>query len=193
MPDPKLTRIAPADLPDDLRGAHDKSMQLRSDATFFEVFGNHPALYRWYVNSFYAEVFHGGLVARRIKELVRLRLSTTHGCRFCKQGNREDARQAGLSDQEIDQVGSDDLSSFSAAERAALKLADQLALTNPQGTLDDALYADLRAHFSDAEVLELGMVAGILSGIAKFLFVFDLVEKEANCPFDTREPVDLRR
>jgi hypothetical protein len=26
------------------------------------------------------------------------------------------------------------------------------------------------------------MVAGILTGMAKFIFVYDLVEKEANCP-----------
>jgi hypothetical protein len=26
------------------------------------------------------------------------------------------------------------------------------------------------------------MVAGMLTGMAKFIFVYDLVEKEANCP-----------
>ena len=50
------------------------------------------------------------------------------------------------------------------------------------GQLTPALYASLRNHFDDGEIFELGLIAGILTGAAKFLFVFDLVEKEANCP-----------
>ena len=94
-PDPKLNRIAPAEMPDDMASAWARSMDLRGDATFFEVFANHPELYRWYVNQFYGDVFRGGKVAQRYKELLRLRLSTLHGCRFCNQGNRLDALEAG--------------------------------------------------------------------------------------------------
>lgn len=191
MPNPKLARVASEALPVDMRAAHEKSMQLRGDATFFEVFGNHPDLYRWYTGSFYAEVFRGGLVDRRVKELVRLRLSTTHGCRFCNQGNRVDALEAGLSKTDVNSIGDIENGDFSERELAALRLADQMALTNHAGSLDDALYAELRAHYDDAEILELGMVMGILSGIAKFMFVFDIVEKEQDCPFpQTADGID---
>ena len=39
--------------------------------------------------------------------------------------------------------------SFSAAEKAALRLADQLLLTNPDGVLSQSLYQDLKKYFSD--------------------------------------------
>ena len=182
MPDPQLARIDPQEMPPTLKAAHEKSMALRGDGTFFEVFAQHPDLYRWYTESFYGEVFHGGLVERRIKELVRLRLSNTHGCRFCNQGNRADAIEAGLSDAEVDALEDFENGPFSEREKAALRLADQMALTNEGGTLSNALYEELRPHFTDAEILELGLLMGILSGVAKFLFAFDLVEKEANCP-----------
>ena len=42
---------------------------------------------------------------------------------------------------------------------------------------------DLKQHFPDGELLELGMTMVVLSGMAKFLFAFDLVEKEAYCAF----------
>ncbi len=177
-----MQRLPPADMPEDVRRAYDHSMALRGDATFFEVFANHPELYRWYTGSFYGEVFNGSLVPRRIKELVRLRLSTVHGCRFCNQGNRVDALAAGLSEEDIAALDDYPSSSLEPAEKAALKLADQMLLTNPGGQLDEALYQELRQHFSDAEILELGVVLGVLSGMAKFLFAFDLVAKEANCP-----------
>lgn len=183
MPNPLLNRIQPTDLPGDLASAHSASMALRGDATFFEVFGNHPELYRWYTNSFYGDVFRGGLVERRIKELVRLRLSTQHGCRFCNQGNRVDARNAGLTDKEIESLDDFESGPFSGKEKAALRLADIMRLTDSGGVLDPNLYQSLQEHFTDAEILELGMVLGVLSGMARFIFAFDLVEREANCPF----------
>jgi len=170
-------------MPDNLRAAWRKSMELRGDAAFFEVFGNNPGLYDWYTESFYKEVFHGGTVPQRIKELARLRLSTIHGCRFCNQGNRVDALGAGLTGAEIDALSDYENASFSDAEKAVLRLADQMLLTNPDGALSQSLYDDLRKHFTDGELLELGLVMAVLSGMAKLLFAFDLVEKEDYCVF----------
>ena len=183
MPSPFLKRVQRDVLPEKLHDAWQKSMELRGDAAFFEVFGNNPGLFDWYTERFYREVFLGGTVPRRIKELVRLRLSTVHGCRFCNQGNRRDALAAGLTEAEIEGLSDYETASFSAAEKAALRLADQMLLTNPDGMLTQYLYGDLKQHFSDGELLELGLVMAVLSGMAKFLFVFDLVEKEDYCVF----------
>ena len=186
-PKPLLTRMPPDSLPDSLHAAWQASMALRGDGTFFEVFGNNPALYDWYTEQFYGEVFNGGTVPRRIKELVRLRLSTIHGCRFCNQGNRQDALAAGLTEAEIDGLADYENATFSAAEKAVLRLADQMLLTNPDGVLSKTLYDDLKHHFSDGELLELGMIMAVLSGMAKFLFAFDLVEKEDYCVFGSAD------
>ena len=183
MPKPALQLLLPADLPEPMAQAWQKSMALRGDATFFSVFGHRPDLYRWYTERFYGEIFHGGRVERRTKELLRLRLSRTHGCKFCNQGNRADALESGLSEQDLAQLEHYESSSFSAREKAALRLADEMALVNPNGKLSPALYAEMSACFDDGEILELGMLMGILAGMAKFLFAFDLVEKEDNCPF----------
>ena len=56
-------------------------------------------------------------------------------------------------------------------------------MSNPNGILDPPLYSRLQEHFCDAEIIELGFIGSILTGIAKFLFAFDLVEKEEYCPF----------
>ncbi len=157
-------------------------MSLRGDGTFFEVFANHPALFDWYIDRFYGEVFSGGCCDRRSKELLRLRLSSVHGCKFCNQGNRVDAQAAGLSDIEMDAVANGRYHELPPADRAVLALAEQMLLTNPGGQLDEALHRRLSNHFDDAQILELGLVAGVLAGMAKMMFVFDLVEKEDNCP-----------
>lgn len=182
-PEPPLNRVDAADMPEDIASAWEASMALRGDATFFEVFANHPELYRWYVGSFYGEVFRSGQVAQPYKELLRLKLSTLHGCRFCNQGNRQDALAAGLTDEQIDAFDDPENGPFTDAEKAVLALGEQLALTQPGGTLNTALHLELANHFSDAEILELGLVGGILAGVAKFMFAYDLVEKEETCPF----------
>ena len=72
---------------------------------------------------------------------------------------------------------------FTDAEKAALALADQMALTNQHGSLTPTLYARLKPHFTDAQLAEMGMIMAVLSGMAKFIFTYDLVEKEDYCPF----------
>jgi alkylhydroperoxidase family enzyme len=75
---------------------------------------------------------------------------------------------------------------FDARDRAVLRLADRISMNNQSGSLDAGLHRELREFFDDAEIFELGMVAGILTGMAKFIFVYDLVEKDAHCPIPHR-------
>jgi alkylhydroperoxidase family enzyme len=88
-----------------------------------------------------------------------------------------------LTEEQIDAFDDPENGPFTDAERAVLGLGEQLALTQPEGTLNPALHRELAKHFSDAEILELGLVGGILAGVAKFMFAYDLVEKEDACPF----------
>jgi hypothetical protein len=57
-----------------------------------------------------------------------------------------------------------------------------MALQKMDGHLDGERYGDLRRWFSDAEIFELGVTMAVLTGMAKFLFVADLVPTEASCP-----------
>lgn len=184
-PQPQLPRLARDALPPEMQASYDRALAIRGDATFVQVAGLAPELFAWY-GEFYRRVFHGGRVPLRIKELVRLRLSTVHGCAFCNKGNRLDALQAGLSEAQVRAIDDPEAPLWAADERAALRLAGQMALTNPAGQLDAALHRELRAHFDDAQIFELGMTMAVLTGMAKFLFTYDLVEKEDYCEFGAR-------
>ena len=187
MPNPTLGRVPREAMTPKVRADYDTALKVRDDATFFEVGAAAPELLDWYRDSFYARVFYGGRVEVRLKEMLRYRLSMSHGCAFCNKGNIEAARKAGVSEDQLAHILDESHDAFSPAERAVLKLADQIELTNMSGELSPALYAELTPHYSDAEIFELGLTAGLLTGMAKFLFVFDLVEKEANCPIVPRE------
>ena len=183
MPNPRLPRVPASEMPDDIKAMKSASDALREEATFFEVMANNPDLLRWYIDGFYGDLFKSGRVPAPALEVLRLRLSAEHGCKFCNQGNRISAREVGLSDEEIETLFSDDISALRPDLMPVARLADELELTNPEGTLSADLHAALADHYSSAQIVELGLIGGILTGIAKFLFTFDLVEREEFCPF----------
>ena len=187
MPDPALERVAREDMSERMRDEYDTALNLRDDATMYEVGANAPELMEWYKDEFYGRLFYGGRVEPRVKELLRYRLSMTHGCAYCNKGNRVAAETHGVTPEQLKWIMNEDADCFDDKDRAVLWLADQIVMTNMNGHLGPELHGKLKPHFDDAPIFELGMVAGILTGMAKFIFVYDLVEKEANCPIQPLE------
>lgn len=185
MVDTPFTRTPREKLPEGIQPAWDMLNKLTGEPTFIEVFAQAPELLDLVMNGFYAKVFFGGRVAQRYKQLVRLRLSIVHGCRTCNRQNVPGALEAGVSQAQVDSMiaGTHAEGPFTEAEKAVLAYADQLVLTNMHGDLSPELFARLRAHFSEAEILELGVVMAIIGGMAKLSFILSLVEKEPYCPF----------
>jgi len=189
MPNPLLSRVPAEQLPEDLRRLHESSLAVAGDSDRLEVFGNHPALYRWYQSNFYGSVFNnaGGdmVVDVTWKELLRLKLSLTNGCFVCNAHNVPAALAAGYSQAQIDAMGDSASPLFTPQEQAVLALGEVFAIENSGGSLTPALHARLAEFFSDAEILELGFVAAILSGWTKLIFAYDLVTRE--CPINSPE------
>jgi alkylhydroperoxidase family enzyme len=171
-------RLEPRWLP-----AWDMLNGLTGSATFVEVFAQAPASLDFVMNAFYTKLFFGGQVEQRYKQLARLRLSLLHGCRTCNRQNVPGALEAGFTQAQVDALMNEDFTPFSAAERAVIDFASQVALTNMNGEMTPELLKALRAHFSEADILELGTAMAVISGMAKLSFVLNLVDKEDYCPF----------
>lgn len=62
----------------------------------------------------------------------------------------------------------------------ALEYAEKLAVDHH--AIDDAFFGRLREHFDDAELLELGMMAGQYIGFGRLLKVLDLTPR--SCPIE---------
>jgi AhpD family alkylhydroperoxidase len=186
MPTPLLARVPREQMNPRLQKDHDDAIALRDDATLIEVGGNAPELLEWYKDSFYGQLFYGGRVDVRTKELLRYRLSMTHGCAYCNRGNSKAALRAGVTADQLASIMMEDAPVFDSRDRAVLLLADRISMNNQSGSLDPDLHRALREFFDDAQIFELGMVAGLLTGMAKFIFVYDLVEKDAHCPIPSR-------
>jgi AhpD family alkylhydroperoxidase len=191
MPNPAIARIAPEALPPHLQQARRRSRERTGDSTFIEVMANAPAVLDWYMADFYGRLFYnqmpGTTLDIRTKELLRIRLSKQHGCRFCNQSNTIDALAAGITQAQIDAMRTPSPALFDAKDLAVIDLASEMELSNMSGQLTRALYERLRAFYSDAQICEMGVVAAVLTGMAKMIFVYDLVEREEYCPIGPAE------
>jgi alkylhydroperoxidase family enzyme len=184
MPSPLLSKLPVDQLPEDFGRLREASMAVAGDGARLEVFGHHPAIYRFYQSTFYGVFFDnlGGdmVVERKWKELVRLKLSLTNGCFVCNAHNVPAAAAAGYSQAQIDAMGDAHSPLFSEQEQAVLELGELFAIANSDPQLTPALYAKLSRFFTDAQVLELGFFATIVSGWTKLVFAYDLITRE--CP-----------
>ena len=183
MADTLFTRTPRDQLPEQYHLAWDTMNRLTEEPTFVEVFASNPSMLDFVMNDFYTRVFFGGRVDQRYKQLARLKLSLLHGCRTCNRQNVPGALEAGVSQAQIDAMRDYENGPFTAAEKAVIAYADEVALTNMDGRMTPELYARLRGHFSEADILELGVAMAVVSGMAKLSFVLNLVEKEPYCPF----------
>ena len=181
-PNPHLEKVPLKQLPPWMQLAHKKSVEIHGEGDRIEVFGNAPHVYRFYLKDFYERLFYRGAVDIPTKELLRLRLAAIHGCAHCNRGDRAASLEAGISSEKVDSIMDIDANCVDERERAILELADQISLPNMHGELSKDLYERLHKHYNDGAIYELGVVAAVLTGMAKFLFVYDLVERESNCP-----------
>jgi alkylhydroperoxidase family enzyme len=79
----------------------------------------------------------------------------------------------GLSEAEVQAaLGDLDHAALPGRTVAALRLADCLAGPHPR--VDDALIADLRRHFDEGEILELGAALTVASGWQRFIEAFGI-------------------
>lgn len=99
---------------------------------------------------------HKGLLDQRLQELVFLRVSQINRCGFCIDMHWHNLIKQDIAPRHINAVaGWREADYFTERERAALHWAETVtAIPNRDPSDDD--FAQLRAHFSDAEIAELG-------------------------------------
>jgi len=89
-------------------------------------------------------------------------------------------RKAGLTDEKLLAVSSNDLSIFNEKERLVIELADAMADT-PSNISDD-LYDRLRSAFAEEQLLELGAQIAFENFRARLNRVFDIKSDELYKP-----------
>ena len=114
----------------------------------------------------------GSPLETALLELIRVRVSQINGCAFCLDMHNRDARQAGITQQRLDLLPAwREAPCFDARERAALAYAEALTLIARQ-PIDDALYAEVSAHFDAAALAQLSLAIIAINGWNRLSIAF---------------------
>ncbi len=181
-------------LPERYKTSVDLMDRLVGDPYTIQVFAHSQAMTDFYYDEFYAKAFYNGdprmKTDNRTKQLARLRIGKRHGCAVCNRSNEEEAQQIGFTAAQVDAMFEDkpNPSLFTSAELAVIDFIDQLVHTNPEGSVDQALYDRLRSHHTDEQIVELAFVAAIFVGVSKMNIALGMVPRDPVCEFAPRAP-----
>ena len=116
-----------------------------------------------------------GTLSPRLLELVRLRIAFHNQCRSCMSVRYQSAIDDGLTEDvvcSLERPG--EAPDLSDAERAALKFADLFATNHL--AIGSAVYDELRQHFTEDQLVELGVHCAIALGIGRLTATWDVTD-----------------
>jgi uncharacterized peroxidase-related enzyme len=113
---------------------------------------------------FYASV--GRSLDRKLYELIYIRVSLINGCHYCTQHHVASSKRVGLTAEDWSALNAGDYSRYSERERAALGYVEKLTRTPHDVT--DADFVPLKAKFSDAEIVDIHLLAGLANLTNRF-------------------------
>ena len=98
-----------------------------------------------------------------LMELVKTRASQINGCAFCIDMHTKDARKRGETEQRLYLLNAwREAPVYTDRERAALAWTEAVTLISQTHAPDD-VYNEVRAHFSEAEIVNLTMLIGTIN------------------------------
>lgn len=97
-------------------------------------------------------------IERKLRELIKIRVSQINGCAYCLNMHTADARKMGETEQRIYCVSAWEESEFyTEAEKTALELAEHVTLI-PTKRVTDELYQRVREHYDERHYVDLVLI-----------------------------------
>ena len=126
------------------------------------------------LNALEAQVQASGLEQSLI-ELVKTRASQINGCAFCINMHTQDARKHGETEQRLYLLNAwREAPLYSDRERAALAWTEAVTLISETHAPDE-VYEQVRAHFSEAETVNLTMLIATINAWNRLAIAFRAV------------------
>ena len=123
----------------------------------------------------------GGELPLRLKELVRIRFVATEECGYCSSMKTPRAMREGVTMDALRELASYETSTlFDEREKAALRFGDRW---RRDAIATDEAFDDLRLHFSEDEILELGTLLSMVEG-SRFVKALEVFSWGEACELD---------
>lgn len=132
------------------------------------------------------ELLNGGALPVPLKEMCRVLISMKHGCGYCSTVRSRIAFENGLTEEKL--MATVDFETnplFDERERSALHFAS-LFKEGDDAIDNDEIYTDLKNHFTEEEIVELGLLCAETDGVGKFARSLRMRTWEEACAIQPR-------
>jgi AhpD family alkylhydroperoxidase len=135
---------------------------------------------------YWNKVLYQGVLPHKLKEMCRIKISVAHQCGYCSTVRSNVAKGEGLTEDMINALSDYQTSElFTPREKAALHYAD-LFKQGEHAIDKDEVYQDLSKHFSDEEIIELGLLCAQTDGVGKLVKSLNVLSWEDACALNPR-------
>ncbi|EKY3117410.1 carboxymuconolactone decarboxylase family protein [Cronobacter turicensis] len=122
-------------------------------------------------------------LAPALKHLIDLRASQLNGCAFCVDMHVKEAKMAGERELRLYHLPVwRESPLFSAKEKAALALTEAMTHIGEEG-INDVLYHEARAHFSETEIAEIAFAIAIINSWNRLQLVSQMAPGSQDAAF----------
>jgi len=164
---PRLSRVPRAEASPAVAGIYDRYMRTRGNVpNMFRTMAHRPEIFETMIAHFEA-ILQTGTVPLRLKELVIVRTSQLNRCDYCLGSHTQIALRLGWSREQLENLQHwAERSDFTAPEKAALRLAEQMTLDSNH--IPDEDFERLREYFDEGQVVELMAAIGLFNYFNRF-------------------------
>lgn len=118
----------------------------------------------------------GRTLPERLIELVRLRIAFHNQCRSCMAIRYTDAIDDGVTEDLVCSLeNAPEADDLTDAEKAAIDYGDRFATNHL--SIDDNVYNNLRTHFTEAQIVELGTTVAFFVGFGRLAATWAMTEE----------------
>lgn len=163
----RISRLGRRDVSEAVGEIYDRYVRQRGNVpNMFRTVAHRPEILQTMIAHMEA-VLNTGTLPTALKELVIVRTSQMNSCEYCLASHSLLARKLGYSEAQLAALPTFESSAaFTAREKVALRLAERL--TRNTGPLDDTELAELKAHFTEGEIVELMAASGLFNYFNRF-------------------------
>jgi AhpD family alkylhydroperoxidase len=176
-----LSQVEPEDMPESVRAVWEQAAD--GGKKFIAAMAHAPG-HAERLFPYYNGVRYGTLIGPKLCELLRLAIAQNTQCPICLAARRQEAVDAGMTEEQVAHLVAPDQGTFTPAELAVVSFAYKFS--GDHFSIGEADFRALREHFSEEEVTEIGMLCAQFLGFGRLVMVLGL--ENPTCPIPADSP-----
>jgi uncharacterized peroxidase-related enzyme len=162
----RLSTVEPDGATPEVKAVYEAFLRERGAVpNMFKTLAHRPEILKTVTATFKA-ILGTGTLTLALKEMIGVAVSRANGCAYCNASHTMIAERLGVPRATLDALRDPATAPIAPRERAAVAFA--LAMTTDSNNVPDALVAELKSHFTEGEIVEIGCVAGIFNFFNRF-------------------------